>query len=118
MKRRRTVLFSFRILGLPQGKIEMFKREVKSAKRVRISRLRDDPAISTLRFSLSKRRTYGDLIRFLKAHRVKKSCYGIWVSLLESRQEGGVHVPLYILKLYEKTGGNLDFSYVWCTYET
>lgn len=114
----RKVRFSFRIDGLSPKKIELFKGKVKSATNVHVSALRDDPAVSTLSFDLQDRTSYSDLIRFLKAQRVKKSCYGIWVLLSESRQEGGVHVPQHILKLYEKTGGNLDFSYVWCTYET
>ena len=110
---RRHVSFHFRILGLSLPKVELFKRDVKSAKRIRIARLRDDPKVSTLNFPLRKRTRYDDLIQFLKAHKIRKSSYGIWISIASNHDTGGIHVPPYILRLYEKTGGDLDFSYTW-----
>lgn len=111
MRVRRTVRVAFRILGLTAKQIELFKREVKSAGEVRTNTLFREPRVRTLVFYLRPRQKYSDLLKFLKTHKVRKSSYGIWVSLITSNDTGGVHVPAHILKLYEKTGGNLDFSF-------
>ena len=110
---RRHVTFSFRILGLSLPKIELFKHQVKSAKRIRVARLRDDPKVSTLRFPLRKHSRHDDLIQFLKTQKIRKSSYGIWASIASNNDTGGIHVPPHIQRLYERTGGNLDFSYTW-----
>lgn len=118
MRRRRKVRFAFRILGLTQKQIQLLKSEVKAAKNASVSKLREDPAVSTVVFGLRSGASYKDLIRFLEVHQIKKSCRGIWISFTSSRDIDGVHVPKYVVKLYEKSGGDLDFSCVWLSYET
>lgn len=108
----REVWTSFRILGLSKGQIERFTKEVGHGReRFKVSRLRDDPSVSVVSFKLQPRQRHDDLLRFLKENKIKKSSYGIWVHLITNNDTDGVHVPAYVLRLYEKTGGNLDFSF-------
>ncbi len=118
MRRYKKVQFDFRILALNQKKMQSFKRQVRSAQDARVSQFSRDPTVSTVVFKLREGASYSDVVRFLRIHKIKKSGYGIWVSLWENSDIGGVHVPQYVLKLYEQTGGRLDFSYSWLTYET
>jgi hypothetical protein len=109
----RKVTISFRILGLSKDQIARFQKEVRSGREgFKVSKLRLDPSVSVVVLNLKSRQRYDDLLYFLKEHKIKKSSYGVWISLITNNDMGGVHVPTYVLRLYEKTGGNLDFSFV------
>lgn len=111
-RKLRRVKIVFRILGLSQKQVSCFQKEVAAARHgFTTGRLYRKPSVSTTLVELEEGRQYGDLVRFLRKNKIKKSNVGIWVSLITPNDTGGVHVPEFVMKLYEKTGGSFDFSF-------
>ena len=67
--------------------------------------------MSVVRFELKYRQRHDDLLAFLRDNKPKKTTYGIWVSMVTDNDTGGVYVPSYVARLYEKTGGTLNLSF-------
>lgn len=102
----------FRVLDLSEAQVAKMQTQIDGAKYgFRKYRLRRAPKVIGAEFTLKDKQSYNDLIRFLKVNKINKSSYGIWISLITNEDTGGIHVPEYVLKLYEKTGGNLDFTF-------
>ncbi len=109
---RKKVRIFFRVLDLSEEQVAKMQTQIAGAKYgFRTYRLRRDPKVIGAEFTLKEEQPYDDLIRFLKVNKIKKSSYGIWISLITNEDTGGTHVPEYVLKLYGKTGGNLDFTF-------
>jgi hypothetical protein len=109
---KKTVKISFRILDLSEAQVTAMQTQVSGAGYgFRTYRLRREPKVIGAQFTLRQKQRYDDLVRFLKVNKIKKSSYGIWISLITNDDTGGMHVPDYVVKLYEKTGGNLDFTF-------
>ena len=102
----------FRIVGLQAKRIQLIKENAPSARRLEIGKYFKDRTVSVVSFELKKGQKFDDLRAFLRTHRIPKSSYDIYISLVTSRDNDGVAVPDYVLELYRKIGGGLGFSFV------
>ena len=102
----------FRIVGLPARKIPLLKESVLGARRLKVGKYFKNPKVSVVSFELKKGRQYDDLCDFLRTHRIPQSSYDIYISLVTSRDNDGVIVPDYVLKLFKKIGGTIGVSFV------
>ena len=57
------------------------------------------------------------LVTFIRKNKIPSDKYGLWVSLVSERDSNGVHVPDFAVKLLQKTGGQLDFSFTFVGYD-
>ena len=101
----------FRITGLTDQQLNLFKENVVSVPRLDVGKYFKNRTLFVASFKIRKDKTYDDLCKFLKTHKIPESLYGLYISVLTSKSIDGVKVPDYVLKLYKKTGGTIDVFY-------
>ena len=49
---------------------------------------------------------------FIREQQIPSAKYGLWISLITSRDNDGIRVPQFAIELLRKIGGQLDFSFI------
>lgn len=60
---------------------------------------------------------YDALYDFLVRNSIPEDSYGLWIGLTTTNYIDEVEVPDYVRKFYKRTGGNIDFSFVFVSPE-
>jgi hypothetical protein len=118
--------YSFRIYSINKKQVEEFERifpklNFKIGQLRRKNNIQEKIERYTILIKLSKRINYAGyilkIIEFIKQNKIPKTSYGLWISLSENRDHGGLTVPEYATdfynKIYSEIGGQLDFSYIF-----
>ena len=66
---------------------------------------------------LSPDSNYDVLCDFLVRNSIPEGSYGLWIGLTTTNCIDEVEVPDYIRNFYKRTGGNIDFSFVFVSPE-
>ena len=118
--------YYFRIYSIGKNKVEIFRR-IFPGLNFQVDQLRKRSNIRqkiqrfTIVIELNKNQKYfkyvPQIINFIKENKIPKTSYGLWISLSENRDHGGLNVPSYVKefysKIYSEIGGQLDFSYIF-----
>ncbi len=124
--RYRKEKYYFRIYNISREKMEIFKREFPGLN-YKITQLRKRKDVRkkvqrfTIMIELNRQSHYGayinQLISYIRKHKIPETSYGLWISLTENRDYGGLTVPDYVkdfyFKIYNKIGGQIDFSCIF-----
>ncbi|MDN5941593.1 MAG: hypothetical protein L0H94_06905 [Nitrospira sp.] len=102
---------AFRMMGLTEEQLQDLKSQVSSVRKVKIGQYHKNPKLFVASFRIQKGKQYNDLCIFLKKTKISEDSYGLWISILTTKTISGVRVPKHVLKLYEKTGGLIDFNF-------
>ncbi len=105
------IKLDFRMIALTEEQLEKLKSEVSSVRKLKIGQNYKNPKLFVASFRIQKGKQYDDLCMFLKKTKISKDSYGLWISILTTKTSAGVRIPKHVLKLYEKTGGLIDFSF-------
>ena len=65
-------------------------------------------------FDLTEEFDLDSLCAFISESGVDAKTYSVWISLIASRDQGGVTLPPHILTAVRRTSGGVDFSFVSC----
>lgn len=100
--------FYFRLIGLTEDQKEKLKKYVKSFKEGKHWKTGE----IVLSFPLEITKDYGFLENFLHEAGLSDEKFGIYISLITDNDNDGISVPDYILKIYKRVGGRIDFSII------
>lgn len=98
-------------MGLTAPQVRRFKQKVSSAQDHNLGKHYKNSTLFVVTFKIKRGEKYDDLCEFLKAARLPEASYGLWISILTTRLSGGVRVPDYVVRLYKRTRGLIDFSF-------
>lgn len=118
--------YNFRIYNISKKKLERFNENFYGLN-FEVGQLRDRKKIRkrinryTITVNLCKKQKYekwaSKIIIYIKENKIPKKSYGLWISISEYSDIGGLSVPEHVLKfyfkIYSKVGGQLDFSYIF-----
>lgn len=107
--------YSFRFVNLPPKETIKF-REISNDWKPRIKKYKNLENF-VITFQIAPNTSYHSLINFIKENKIERALYGFFISLETNSDMDGVHVPDYILDLYKKVGGNIDFSFIFINEE-
>lgn len=107
----RHVRIHFRITALTEKKLYLLEETVASARPLGVGRNFKNPKLFVATFKIKKGRRYDDLCKFLSANKIPESTYGLYISILTTKLISGVSVPDYVLKVFRRTGGHIDFVF-------
>jgi hypothetical protein len=99
------------MIGLTEEQLQELKSQVSSVRTLKIGQFYKNPKLFVASFRILKGKQYNDLCIFLKKARISEDSYGLWISILTTKTSSGIRVPKHVLKLYEKTGGLIDFNF-------
>ena len=105
------VKIRFRIIGLSGKKLSLLQQNVSSAHPITVGKYFKNPKLFVASFKIKKGKKYDDLCEFLKASKIPESTCGLYISILTTKLISGVRVPEYVLKVFRRTGGHIDFGF-------
>jgi len=103
--------YSYRLIGVHPKEIENLKQCFNKCE-YSLRKYKDTETYVVV-FKISAVKNYGKLFSFINSCDLENVKKGLYISLVTYFDQDGVSVPSHVLTIYQRLGGDIDFSFVF-----